>query len=288
MPADTNGGGSSTSSQSNPYALPLEPSFLNMEPQDEFVKEIADWVAYISGGRPDIEVEAKFGVMVDRSNNQRVASRLGVLVETILNPREVSNMKFESTLSARQHEHLNKMLNERVAQTAAPSFQHAPLSARHLQTLDEFFSIPNTQDPEGKLRVSRDAKTGQLIECLIKRRLGDLHVLCPKREVDWRISVNTEEKVDISMVTDGMRPLYSRRKDRMQYGHQHFHIDLTQVMDQGNTVTHELELEFAYPEEMRRVLELRGREGPEAWGYDQLVAVFVNNCRLLSRNVIKM
>ena len=195
------------------------------------------------------------------------------------------------------------MLNERVAQTAAQS-STAPLSARHLQTLDEFFAAPNSHDAEGKLRVSRDAKTGQLIECLIKRRLGDLHVLCPKREVDWRISVNTEEKADIAMVTDGMRPLYSRKKDRMQYGHQHFHIDLTQVMDQGNTVvrsireihsltdihrqTHELELEFAFPEEMRRVLELRGKEGPEAWGYDQLAAVFVNNCRLLSRNVIKM
>jgi hypothetical protein len=51
--------------------------------------------------------------------------------------------------------------------------------------------------------------------------------------------------------------------------------------------THELELEFISPDEMKRLLELKGREGPETYGYDQLVAVFVNNCRILSRNVLK-
>jgi len=54
--AATNGGGTahqtqgSHASQTNPYLTPLEPSFLNTEPQDEFVREIADWLAFTSGG----------------------------------------------------------------------------------------------------------------------------------------------------------------------------------------------------------------------------------------------
>jgi polynucleotide 5'-triphosphatase len=127
------------------------------------------------------------------------------------------------------------MLNDRVAFTASTSYAHAPLAARHLVTVDEFFTIspshPHDDSGEGKLRVTRDEKTGQLVECIKKRRLGDLHILCPKREVDWRLSVNLEEKVDVGLVGGAAKALYSRRKDRMQYLHQHFHVDLTQVTD---------------------------------------------------------
>jgi len=136
----------------------------------------------------------------------------------------------------KQHEHLNRMLNDRVAFTASTSYAHAPLAARHLVTSDEFFTIshPHSDSGEGKIRVTRDEKTGQLVECIKKRRLGDLHILCPKREVDWRLSINLEEKADIGLV-GGASKTHSRRKDRMEYIHQHFHVDLTQVTDNTGT-----------------------------------------------------
>ena len=40
--------------------------------------------------------------------------------------------------------------------------------------------------------MTRDTNTGQLVECVRKVRLGDLNVYCPKREADWRVSVNLE------------------------------------------------------------------------------------------------
>jgi hypothetical protein len=40
--------------------------------------------------------------------------------------------------------------------------------------------------------VTRDEKTGAVIECMRKIRLGDLNVYSPKREADWRVSVNLE------------------------------------------------------------------------------------------------
>lgn len=105
------------------------------------------------------------------------------------------------------------MLNDRVAFTASSSYTHAPLGAKHTQTVDEFYPLPQSYSSshandaygESKLRVSRDERTGQLLECIIKRRLGDLHVLSPKREVDWRISVNVEEKVDVGILSGSVK-----------------------------------------------------------------------------------
>lgn len=53
MAANANGGSSAQPQHnaSDPYSHRLEPSFLNTEPQDEFIKEIADWIAFTSGGK---------------------------------------------------------------------------------------------------------------------------------------------------------------------------------------------------------------------------------------------
>lgn len=60
----------------------------------------------------------------------------------------------------------------------------------HLYLTDRFFSVDgNDRD---KVRVTTDDKTGNVIECMRKIRLGDLNIYSPKREADWRISVNLE------------------------------------------------------------------------------------------------
>ena len=43
-----------------------------------------------------------------------------------------------------------------------------------------------------QIRVTRNEKTGEVRECKRKVRLGDLNIYCPKRLVDWRVSVNVE------------------------------------------------------------------------------------------------
>jgi len=64
---------------------PLSLSILGVEPLDEFIKEVADFVHHMIMNRPDIptgkvEVEAKVGVLKDRMTGQRL--QLPVLVET--------------------------------------------------------------------------------------------------------------------------------------------------------------------------------------------------------------
>ena len=40
--------------------------------------------------------------------------------------------------------------------------------------------------------MTRDEKTGELVECVRKIRLKDLNIYSPKRAADWRVSVNLE------------------------------------------------------------------------------------------------
>lgn len=63
---------------------PLSLSILGLEPLDEFIKEIADFIHHMIATRPDmagnVEVEAKIGILRDRATGQRLV--LPVLVES--------------------------------------------------------------------------------------------------------------------------------------------------------------------------------------------------------------
>lgn len=62
---------------------PLSLSILGVEPLDEFIKEIADFIHHMITTKPPgghVEVEAKVGVLKDRLTGQRLV--LPVLVET--------------------------------------------------------------------------------------------------------------------------------------------------------------------------------------------------------------
>jgi len=71
---------------------PLSLSILGVEPLDEFIREIADWVNHMIMTRPGaaeypggkVEVEAKIGVLRDRATGARFV--LPVLVETGMYP----------------------------------------------------------------------------------------------------------------------------------------------------------------------------------------------------------
>lgn len=63
---------------------PLSLSILGVEPLDEFIREVADFIHHMIGKRPEgagqVEVEAKIGVLRDKTSGQRL--QLPVLVET--------------------------------------------------------------------------------------------------------------------------------------------------------------------------------------------------------------
>ena len=55
---------------------PLSLSILGVEPLDEFIKEIADWIHELIMTRPNldgtIEVEAKLGLLKNKQDDKRV------------------------------------------------------------------------------------------------------------------------------------------------------------------------------------------------------------------------
>ena len=72
---------------SNPSLPPLSFSILGVEPLDEFIRDIADFVHHMIITRPDfggadakVEVEAKVGILRDNMSGRRLA--LPVRVET--------------------------------------------------------------------------------------------------------------------------------------------------------------------------------------------------------------
>jgi len=263
---------------------PLSLSILGVEPLDEFIKEIADFVHHMIQTRPDfpggsVEVEAKVGVLRDKATGHRIGPP--VLVETILAPDE--NWRFESNMSANQHRHFNTLLNDLKTTSAQSSHPAAPLGYKHLYLIDSFY----TSDGGEKIRVTREEKTGVVTQCVRKIRLGNLNIYSPKRAADWRISVNLEVPVPhpVGAVS------HTRRKHRMSYSHEEFTIDLTQVTSNISgappQILHELELEFARHELLLLTAAKRGDMNlPEhdRSAFDELIRAFVNNARILVRN----
>ncbi|KAI5122797.1 hypothetical protein M0805_000140 [Coniferiporia weirii] len=267
---------------------PLSLSILGVEPIDEFIREIADWIHGLIQSRPpdmigQIEVEAKLGLLKYRENNVRVA--FPVLVETILASGQ--DHRFESNMTAAQHKHFNTMLNKLEA-SHQPTHPTTPLRYQHSFLIDSFY--PSDGRDGDKIRVTRDEKTGETKECLKKIRLGNLDIYSPKQNADWRVSVNVEMPVTHPIGSAS----FTRRKDRMSYSHEEFVIDLTQVTQttgqgQQQQVMHELEVEFARSSFLLSTAVVRGDETvspPERDAFDELIRAFVNNVRILARNTI--
>ncbi|KAL0058230.1 mRNA-capping enzyme subunit beta [Marasmius tenuissimus] len=160
----------------------------------------------------------------------------------------------------------------------------SPLDYHHLYHVDSFYE---SRDRE-KVRVTKEEKTGNLVESIKKIRLGDLNIYSPKRNADWRVSVNLE----VPVPQPSGQPSHTRRKDRLSYTHEEFSVDLTQVTASnasGNhgEVLHELELEIVRPELLMYTASKRGDANApehERNAFDELIRAFVNNARILVRN----
>ncbi|EIN12927.1 mRNA capping enzyme [Punctularia strigosozonata HHB-11173 SS5] len=277
----------SPSSNSNGHPLPpLSLSILGVEPLDEFIHEIADFVHHMIMTRPEhlggsVEVEAKIGVLKDKQSGMRL--QFPVLVETILAPDSIPS-RFESNMSAAQHKHFNTLLNKLKVD---PPQTASEISYTHRYLVDSFYPPAHPGERE-KIRVTRDEKTGTVLECTQKIRLGDLNIYSPKRAADWRISVNLEVPVAPPTGT----ATHTRRKDRLSYSHEEFNIDLTQVTSNTSPngppeLLHELEVEIARPEFLLAAAMRRGDpQAPEHErnAFDELIRAFVNNTRILLRN----
>lgn len=209
-----------------------EPSILNIIPQDEITKFVADFLFAEVMQNPEIgvlplggssqggavlEIEAKLGRLIDKGTNDRIS--IPVMTEAILN-RNSPNIRtaFESSMTEYQHRALNAFLNKALLSTKQPKSvppiaqaqkpARVPMDYKHTKELDTFYelsqrgllSLPNslnvsTRTSHGnkmKVRVTHDQKTGKELAKIVKIRLADIDIYSPHNQVDWRISVNVE------------------------------------------------------------------------------------------------
>ncbi|GAA6017383.1 hypothetical protein JCM10207_005616 [Rhodosporidiobolus poonsookiae] len=274
--------------QRRPSDLPLEPSIFNVEPIDEFTREVADWLWGFCAGLDwdKVEIEAKIGLLVDsRANGARV--HLPVPIETILT--DDTGLRFQSNMTVNQHKSFNRLLNSRVEETASPQYPSAPVRYAHTRELDTFHEL-SVSGVRRKIRVTKDAKGRAPPKAVEKVRVADMNVYSPKRMFDWRVSVSLESPAPIPDTP----PTHSRAKDRISYTHQLFTVDLTQVSTPPPPPapgqpprapappTHELEIEVRNARQMleEAAKEQRGEEGR----YLEMVQGLLNNVRMLIRN----
>ncbi|GAA5839992.1 hypothetical protein JCM9279_005234 [Rhodotorula babjevae] len=259
----------------------LEPSIFNVEPIDEFTREVADWLwgfcAQLDWDK--VEIEAKVGLLTDsRAGGSRV--HLPVPIETILT--DDTGLRFESNMTVNQHKAFNMLLNSRVEEAAQPAYASARVRYAHTRELDTFHDVPAHQgQPRRKVRVTRDQKDKSKVHAVEKVRVADMNVFSPKRRFDWRVSVSLEMPAPIP----DSAPTHSRHKDRISYSHQLFQVDLTQVSTPQAPLappTHELEVEFkaARPLLEEAAKEQRGEDNR----YLEMVQGLLNNVRMLIRN----
>lgn len=300
---------------------PWESCFTNCTPHEDLTTLLADFLfehvvrneSIGTGSAGDIpsssgqlEIEAKIGTLVDRGKNDRL--RMPVLNEVAIDERTM-DVAFESNMAVEQHAIFNALLNKqvdesKVDQGAEGSRPRVPVEYKHTREIDTFHDLPKSElsamppavraiitghsgtNKSPKLRVTRDEKTGKIIARIIKARIKDLHVYCPRSRFDWRVSVNLEMNWDgdvesVLKDTAGNKSL-ERHKNRVSYRHMFSQIDLTQVQtNMGDSqVTHELEVELSSAE-VRKQGQLAASGG--ANHYLELVKGFADNVRILAR-----
>lgn len=246
---------------------PWEASITNSVPQEQISKAVADFLFQYVVMNEDLgeiqsrgvkfEIEAKFGMLIDKGTNQRVD--LPVNSECVLN--EGRNwLGFRSSMTELQHKSFNDFLNHLVQQThPANKAAHAalprprlPIDYRHRHEIDRFFELPAAVRDRSlpvcvakpiaakghgvKVRVTYDQKSNKVLGKIVKARIADLSLHFPHLPLDCRISVNLEmdwegtvEDLERMASSTGRASPPARTKDRLSYKHGCYQIDLTQV-----------------------------------------------------------
>ncbi|KAA8615023.1 mRNA-capping enzyme subunit beta [Pyrenophora tritici-repentis] len=255
----------------------------------------------ISDPRVQLEVEARWGQIIDTQSSQRL--RGFWRTETVLNT-EAIQVKFESTMTALQHQRMNMYLNTQVRHSKQPSSSRPAIDYRHTYETDLFYELDqegflklnpivqqliNQSGSRQRVRVTRDKNTGEFLRAIIKHRIGNLEVSSPKTEWDYRIGINLE--IDFPGSVESLKPAVEggktvesmkRQKDRMSYSWLGaYQVDLTQVT-QGPSKNHELELELTSDVLIAEADKARRNEANR---YESLINGMMNNLRVLSREI---
>lgn len=269
--------------------LKIDPSFLNIIPDDDLTKSVQDWVyATIYSIAPElrsfIELEMKFGVIIDAKGPDRV------------NPPVSSQCVFtelDAHLTPNIDASLFKELSKYIRGISEVTENTGKFSIIESQTRDSVYRVGlSTQRPRF-LRMSTDIKTGRVGQFIEKRHVAQLLLYSPKDSYDVKISLNLELPVpdnDPPEKYKSQSPISERTKDRVSYIHNDSctRIDITKVENHNQNsksrqseTTHEVELEINTP----ALLNAFDNITNDSKEYASLIRTFLNNGTIIRRKL---
>lgn len=260
--------------------IPIEPkTIMGVAPLvDDRVRYVVNFILEHVDS-PDVEIEAKLGALIEKSNEVRAIELVPVLCETPIRYESNKDTRFQSDVGGEVFARLNARLNQRVEATAELKTGRV----HHLRTREMDVYWP------GRIRETKVRKTApdgteyyKTIRVQSKKRLGDLNVLCPNKIADIRYSASREE--DCSIPPDAA-PQMQRIKDRISYKYEYLSIDITCVEMQEQirnepSVTFEVEVEIDQATDLfGEVLKYRHQD--ETSKLFDIAGSLVNTVRLL-------
>ena len=255
----------------------------------------------VADPQTQLEVEARWGHIIDRRSDQRFRGYHDT--ECVIKTDNME-VKFESTMTIEQHKRMNMYLNGQVQKAKAPGASRASVDYQHTKEIDIFYELDqqgflslnpivqrliNQSGTRQRIRVTKDAKTGQVLRAIIKHRIGNMEISSPQTEWDYRIGINLE--IDFPGPIENLQPAIEagktlesmqRHKDRISYSWLGaYQVDLTQVT-QGQSRNHELELELDAGVLIDNADKVRRKE---VNCFEGLINGMMNNLRVLSREI---
>jgi hypothetical protein len=287
---------SSRSSNGETPKFKYEPSYMGIRVPSDMHMKLCQFVRHhLLGdgpyaGQEGLEIEAKLGQLVWKESGGRMDFPL--ITAAMLTPGDPAKLpfRFVADMSKRQHKAFNEHLNAQVQDRARPG----RIQYKHTKSTDRTYGAPTHGSAVGRgrnVRVTTDDKTGAVLETISKETLDSLNIYCPDAPFDIRISVNMEHRHPLpANYQKGDAAIHGeRRKDRLTYTHQHYQVDLTQVMAAGSgtmqgrpmQTTHELEVEVSNMDELRRQARNEADQMPNH--FEAMVDSFLGSVIQLTR-----
>lgn len=291
------------------HSSDLECLVTGVIPPQSTVRMVAEWiyanfVEILVENRQYVELELKFGTIVDKTSGSRIA--IGVSSECIYT--DTSAIRFELSVHEAGWKEMKAFMDELEKQYQEdvrrdPTKPRKKFATTETDNIDFFYNHAERNERPQKIRITKD----QLLNPpryagIEKRRLSDIHVLNPSSMFDFRISLS----VEIPIAEGSIEPIMKKNKIALQRGKKRIsythsptvtRFDFTEVSipkptrnKSGKTVTsnevsHELELE------LDAFLIFRGfdkvRDGLDSIRFEELVEVFLNNARCCNNRVTK-
>ena len=270
----------------------IDPSFLNIIPDDDLTKSVQDWVyATIHSISPElrnfIELEMKFGFIKNSRNPDRISPPIS---------SQAVYTEIDAHLTPCIEGVLFEELKKYIRSVSEVSENSGKFSIIESKTKDTVYRVGLATQRPRFLRMSTDMATGRVGQFIEKRHVAQLLIYSPKDSYDVKISLNLELPVpdnDPPEKYQSHTPVSERTKDRISYIHNDSctRFDITKVINhhQGtkgrdSEITHEVELEINTP----ALLMAFDNITTDSTEYASIIRTFLNNGTIIRRKLTSL